>query len=229
MNTKTNLLLTLAGAAAIFSVSPAMAKDDTQYWGAVNVSKDLGDGFQISNETVFRGGDAKGFYELENNLMVGYTLDKAKHFVVSVGYTHDPQYSHGDFTVLERRARQQVNFEKFKLGNVTLSGRVRMEERWRDGVDGTGYRVRPYVKLALPIAKDSKTSVVLTNEAFINFNKTSFQKQTGWDRTRSFIGINTPLVPKVSIEAGYLLQHGYVRGGEDTNDHVLSVSLSAKF
>lgn len=226
MNRTTITAIALLGAASM-SATAASAKDDTQYWQAVTVNKDLGDGFQVSNEIVLRTSDRRGFYEVENNLMIGKALNK--HVTVFVGYTHDPQYSHGDFTVMERRARQQVNFDKYKLGNVEVSGRLRMEERFRDGIDGTGWRLRPYAKLALPVAKGSKTKVVFTNEAFINFNTTSFQKQSGWDRTRSFIGLSTPLLKNVTVEGGYLLQHGYVRNGPDTNDHVFNVSLSAKF
>ena len=43
---------------------------------------------------------------------------------------------------------------------------------------------------------------------------------------RNFLGINTPITKQVSAEFGYLNQHGFVRGGEDTSDHVASVSLS---
>lgn len=220
-------LIPFAVAAAAVSAAPAAAADDTQYWQTLSASVDLGDGFQVSNETVFRNSDRKGLYEIENTTALGYAV--SKHVVVWAGYTHDPNYLHSDFTVMERRFRSQVNFEKYKVGNVALSGRLRSEVRWRDGVDGTGWRLRPYVKAALPIANKGKTQLVLTNEAFINLNTTSFQKTSGWDRTRSFIGVNTPLVSKVNIEAGYMLQHGYVRNGPDSNDHVLSVGLSAKF
>ena len=65
--------------------------------------------------------------------MLGYRLSK----VVDLwaGYTHDPQYAGGDFTVMEHRAREQVTFDGFaRLGPGKLSGRIRLEQRWRDGV-----------------------------------------------------------------------------------------------
>jgi hypothetical protein len=43
---------------------------------------------------------------------------------------------------------------------------------------------------------------------------------------RNLIALSTPLSKKVSIEAGYMNQHGFVRGGPDTSDHVASFSLS---
>jgi hypothetical protein len=43
---------------------------------------------------------------------------------------------------------------------------------------------------------------------------------------RNLIAISTPLTKTLRAEIGYLNQHGFVRGGEDTCDHVASISLS---
>lgn len=211
---------------AAFALPAAARADDTQFWQTVNVGVDLGGGFKVTNETVLRTSDAKGLYEVENNLLLGYKLNKT--VTVWAGYTHDPNYSHGDFTVMEHRFRQQVTFDNFaKLGNVKFSARMRGEERWREGVDGTGWRLRPYVKATMPIV--GKTTLVVSNESFFNLNKMAFQKQSGLDRMRTFVGVNTPLVKHVAIEVGYLNQHGFVRNGADTDDHVLSAALNASF
>jgi hypothetical protein len=128
---------------------------------------------------------------------------------------------------MEHRAREQVTLDNLAtIGRGRLSARLRMEQRWREHVDGTGWRMRPYVKFSLPLGKGSKTSLTLSNETFINLNSTAFQRQDGLDRMRSLIAINTPLTKAVSLEVGYLNQHGFVRGGEDTDDHVASFSLS---
>ncbi|HKX92559.1 MAG TPA: DUF2490 domain-containing protein [Sphingomicrobium sp.] len=133
----------------------------------------------------------------------------------------------GDFTVLEHRAREQVTFDNLaRVGGGKLSARLRMEQRWREHFDGTAWRLRPYVKFSLPLAGGSKTSLTLSSETFVNLNSTSFQRQNGLDRMRNLIAINTPLTKAVSVEIGYLNQHGFVRGGEDSSDHVASVSLS---
>jgi hypothetical protein len=218
-------MILLAGSAVALPAA-AHAGDDTQFWQTVNVGVDLGHGFKVTNETVLRTSDHKGFYEVEDNLLLGYKLNKT--VTVWAGYTHDPNYSHGDFTVMERRFRQQVTFDNFaKLGDVKFSARMRGEERWREGVAGTGWRLRPYVKATMPIV--GKTALVVSNESFFNLNKMAFQKQSGLDRMRTFIGVNTPLVKHVAIEVGYLNQHGFVRSGPDTDDHVLSASLNASF
>ena len=225
-----NTLMIAASAAALsFAVLPDAAHaDDLQNWEAVTVQVALGGPWKVTNETVARSSDAKGFYELENNLLLGYKLNK--HITLWAGYTHNPNYSHGNFTVMEHRGRQQITFDNvLKVGPVNLSGRLRLEERWRDGVAGTGWRLRPYVKASMPFANHGKTALVVTHESFLNLNKTSFQKVSGEDRMRNFVGINSALMKHISVEMGYLEQHGFVPAKPDTNDHVVSVALTASF
>ena len=215
----------LALAAALGAASPAAASD-TQYWQTVNVSVALPDGFKVSNETVLRTSDAKGFYEVENNFMVGKKVNKV--VTLWLGYTFDPQYNHGTFRVREHRFRQQVNFDNFAvLGKVKLSARVRLEERWREGQTGTAYRLRPQVKAVVPIA--GKVTLGVSSEQFFNLNNTGFQTVDGLERMRNAIYITVPLSKKISVDFGYLNQHGFVPNGPDSSDHVLTTGLSASF
>jgi len=143
------------------------------------------------------------------------------------GYTHDSNYSAGHFTVMEHRAREQVTFDNVaKLGRGRLSGRVRLEQRWREGIDGTGWRVRPYLKYTLPLRPGGRTALVLSSEPFFNLNRTSFQRSDGFDRVRNLIAVTTPITKNITAEIGYLNQYTSVRHGPDTDDHVASVVLS---
>jgi hypothetical protein len=103
---------------------------------------------------------------------------------------------------------------------------MRLEERWREGAEGTGWRLRPYVKYSLPLA--GKTALNFSSEPFVNLNTTSFQSKPGLDRVRNLISVSTPLTKKLSGEAGYMNQYGFVRGGPDTVDHIayFAVGLS---
>ena len=213
----------LLAAAAIPQAGHA-AKSDSQIWtnGAVNVK--LSDKWRLQEEMTGRWSDNRnGLYEVESNTLVGYRLNKV--VTVWAGYTHNPQYSGGDFTVMEHRAREQVTFDGFaKLGTGKFNGRIRMEERWRHNVDGTGWRFRPYLKYSLPIA--GKTALNLSTEPFFNLNATPFQKQSGLDRIRNLVTVSTPLTKTVSGELGYMNQHGFVRGGPDTSDNIAYVGLA---
>jgi hypothetical protein len=215
-----------ASLVAIATATPAMAADDSQLWTNATAVVKLSDRWRVSEDLTFRFSDKRdGLYEIESNTLVGYRFSKV--VTVWAGYTHDPQYSGGDFTVMEHRAREQVTFDNFsELAGGRLSGRLRLEQRWRDGVDGTGWRLRPFLKYALPLHKGSRTSFVLSTEPFLNLNTTTFQRTSGLDRTRTFAGISTPLAKNLSADIGYLNQHTFVRNGPDTDDHVASISLS---
>lgn len=212
--------------AGLLLATPALASEDTQYWQTVSVTVALPDSFKVQNEAVFRSSDARGFYELENTFSVGRKLNKT--VTVWLGYTFDPQYDHGNFTRREHRFRQQVNFDSFaKIGKVKLSGRLRMEERWREGQVGTGWRLRPQVKASVPVA--GKVNLSVSSEPFINLNNTVFQTTDGLDRVRNAIALSAPLGKKVTIEAGYLNQHTFRPNATDNSDHVFTVGLSASF
>lgn len=214
----------LAAIPALLAAGPALASEDTQYWQTLNLAVALPDNFKLSNETVLRTSDAKGFYEIENNLMAGYKANK--HVTYWLGYTFDPQYLHGAFRTREHRFRQQVSFDNVaEIGKAKLSGRLRMEQRWRENAPGTGWRLRPYVKATMPLA--GKTTLSVSHESFIDLNTTSFQKVGGYERMRNAVSVGVPLNKQFSVDFGYLNQHGFVRNGPDTSDNVLTVGLSA--
>ena len=211
--------------AACGFATPALA-DDTQYWQTVTVNVALPDNFKIQNEAVLRTSDARGFYEIENNFMVGKKVSKVT--TLWLGYVFDPQYNHGTFTRREHRFRQQINFDGFAtVGKVRLSGRVRLEERWREGLPGTGWRLRPQVKASVPLT--GKVTLSVASETFMNLNNTVFQTTDGFDRMRNSISVGVPLSKRVTLDFGYLNQHGFVSGGPDTTDHVLTTGISASF
>jgi hypothetical protein len=219
--------LSLAVAVVAVALSaPAWAREDQQVWTTANVNVKLGENWRLQEELIGRfSNNRNGLYEIESNTLLGYRLSKT--VTLWAGYTHDPQYAGGDFTVMEHRAREQITFDNVaQLGPGKLSLRWRMEERWREGVNGAGWRMRPYVKYSIPLGKGSKTSLTLSSEPFVNLNTTPFQKQKGLDRVRNLIAVSTPLAKNLTAEIGYLNQHGFVRGGEDTSDHVVSFSLN---
>ena len=222
MRSKALLMALLAGAAIS---SPAYAaKSDSQVWTNAQATVKLSDAWRLQEEMTARFSDNRnGLYEIESNTLLGYRLNKV--VTLWAGYTHNPQYSGGDFTVMEHRAREQVTFDGFaKLGPGKLNGRVRLEQRWRHNVDGTGWGVRPYLKYSLPIA--GKTALNLSSEPFFNLNTTPFQKKPGLDRVRNLVTVSTPLTKRLSGEAGYMNQHGFVRGGPDTSDNVAYFALA---
>ena len=124
------LLLVLPLAIPAFLATPSFAKSDTQYWQTLQVTVKLDKKFNVSNETVFRSSDAKGFYELENSLLLGYKANKK--VTIQAGWVANPLYSHGSYTTMENRVRAQVTYDGLlMIGKAKLTGRARIESRWR--------------------------------------------------------------------------------------------------
>jgi hypothetical protein len=228
---KDHIMIRIESAAALLVASamgivatPASAKSDSQLWTIPSATVKLSDHWRLSQEIAVRFSDNRnGLYEIESNTLLGYRLNKV--VTLWAGYTHDPQYSAGNFTIMEQRAREQVTVDGFaKLGKGKFSGRLRLEQRWRNGLNGTGWRMRPYLKYSLPIA--GKTALNLSNETFVDLNTTTFQRKPGIDRMRNLISISTPLSKTLTGEAGYMNQHGFVRGGPDTSDNIAYFALA---
>jgi len=207
----------------MFMPTAAWASSDSQVWATASATLKVADRWRLSEELTTRFSDRRnGLYEIESNTLFGYRLSKVT--TLWAGYTHDPQYSAGHFTVMERRAREQATFDNvLKLGPGKLSARMRLEQRWRENVDGTGWRLRPYVKYSFPIR--GKTALNLSSEPFVNLNTTSFQRTGGLDRVRNLVSVSTPITGRLSGEAGYMNQHGFVRGGKDSSDNIAYFAL----
>jgi hypothetical protein len=211
---------------ALARAAPASATTDDQLWTTASATIKLSPRWRVSEELTTRFSDNRnGLYEVESNTLVGYRVGKA--ITLWGGYTHDPQYAARHFTIMEHRAREQVTFDNVaRLGPGKVSLRMRLEQRWRDNADGTGWRLRPYLKYSIPLR--GKTALNLSSEPFFNLSTTPFQRQSGLDRVRNLLTISTPLTKSLTGEAGYMNQHGFVRGGPDTSDHIayFAVSLS---
>ena len=211
---------------AAFAAAPARASEDTAYWQNLNLTVNLSEQFRVSSETSLRSSDARGLYQLQQVFMLGYR--PVRNVTVAAGYVHTPQYSHGDFTVMERRFRQQVSIDDIaKAGPFKISTRIRSEQRWREGASGTAWRLRPSIRTSAPLA--GKINLNLNHESFINLTTTSFQRQTGYDRMRNTAAFSVPASRRLGVEIGYTNQRAIVRGGPDSTDHVLVTSLNATF
>ena len=217
---------TLAFLAALNVPAAASAATDDQVWTTLSANVKIAGPWRISEEMTGRFSDNKnGLYEIEANTLLGYQLNKVVGFWA--GYTHDPQYSAGHFTRMEHRAREQITFDNFtKLGPGKLSARIRLEQRWREGLDGTGWRLRPYVKYSLPL--EGKVALNLSSEPFFNLNRTSFQTKSGFDRVRNLVTVSLPLSKTLTGEAGYMNQHLFINRAPDESDNIAYFALSFK-
>lgn len=215
---------------ALFVAMPAMAQTDhdSQLWIAASASVPVADHLEAGLEGIMRfGDDADGLYEAEFGGSISYEI--AKGIKLQAGFLRVPRYTRAGVRDIEDRPRQQISATTGFLGGK-LTGRLRLEERWRNTGDDMGLRLRPHIKYARPLRAGGKTQLVLSHESFFPLNTTDWGQHSGYERMRNFVGLTTPLVKHVAIEAGYLNQYSFGRRtAHDKMDHVASLSLSLAF
>jgi hypothetical protein len=188
---------------AVLLVLPSAAEaDDGQVWLSANARGPVAGRVELGIETTERfGREGEGsLYESENIAMLGLRFDRA---TLAAGYVRDIVY-HGGSATIEQRARQDLNVDHIvRIGPLGVGVRLRMEERWREGSSGTGVRIRPFVRLTLPVT--GKLNLLASHESFVNLGGGAGQRG-GYDRARDFLGLGVPLTKRVGIEIGYLNQ-----------------------
>ncbi len=222
--------ITASGVLAIAMVAtPVWAQDsDAQLWSTTAVSVPLGKPVSLDGELVLRFGDAAdGLYESEAGGFVTFAVsDSVK---IGFGYTRVTNYAGGQVTRSEDRPRQQIEASLGTLLGGKLSARLRIEERIRSNGSDTGFRLRPRLKWKLPVGRTGSTALVLSHESFVELNDADWGQDAGYRRMRNFVGFDLALAGPVRAELGYLNQYGFRHARRDTIDHVLSISVAAKF
>lgn len=193
----------MAIGAFLLAALPSVAEaDDGQVWLSANARGPIAGRVELGVEAIERfGRDGEGgLYESENVAMLGFRFDRA---TLAAGYVRDIAY-HGAGATIEQRARQDFSVDHLAtIGGLVIGTRLRAEERWRDGSSGTGVRIRPFVRLTLPVT--GKLNLLASHESFVNLGGGAGQRG-GYDRARDFLGVGVPLTKRVRVEIGYLNQ-----------------------
>jgi Protein of unknown function (DUF2490) len=147
---------------------------------------------------------------------------------VWLGYAHVNTHPAGRSSFEENRLWQQYlhNFEP--IYDVKIQSRTRLEQRWLENSDDTGYKLRQLVRLTTHSSLHPKLTWVVYDEYFINLNTTDYGARKGFDQNRAFIGVNWALSQTARVEVGYLNQ--FVNGRNvNAENHVLSTTLNLNF
>lgn len=215
-------------ALTIAATLPVSAQAQDQVWSAVTVSgpvaKDSRWLVWFDGHARFReGGDTLDTIILRPG--VGYRVNDRMD--VWVGYAHVTNRRPGVDTE-EHRLWQQATYTIAQIAGGNLTGRTRFEQRFRDGGDDTGLRLRQFVRWSRPLG-DTPLSAVVSNEIFIALNDTDWGQRGGYDQNRAFVGLAYAVTPKFRVEAGYLNQQ--IDGGSapDTRNDNLSLAAFASF
>ncbi len=217
-------LIPLAAAFGL-AASPALAEDDVQGWGAITANGTVkGDLFVWAEAQARLTDDFGGGLQTIVRPAIGARIARDAHAVIGYAWVRtDPERG---ATTNEHRIWQQVQFVAARTGTGAplVVSRTRLEQRMIEGREDTGWRLRQFVRLQAPIARDGKVQAVAYTEGFFNLNATDWGARNGIDQWRSFAGIGLPLAPKLRIEPGYLNQTVF-RAGENRSNHIANIAL----
>ncbi|MBB5697530.1 DUF2490 domain-containing protein [Sphingomonas yantingensis] len=211
--------------AALAAASPALAEDDVQGWTGIIASGAVrGDLFVWAEGQARLTDDVGGGSQFILRPAIGARIARDAHAVIGYAYVRtDPE---GGATTHEHRIWQQVQFVAARSGTGAplVISRTRLEQRMIEGREDTGWRLRQFVRVQVPIARAGKVQAVAYTEGFFNLNATDAGARTGIDQWRNFVGVGLPLAPKLRIEPGYLNQTVF-RAGENRSNHIANVAL----
>ena len=129
----------------------------------------------------------------------------------------------------EHRAWEQVAyiFKQDRATGLSISGRTRVEQRFRSDSEGVGWRLRQQLRAQVPLPGRA-LRVVVWNETFVGLNTTQWDRHKGIDQVRTFIGASLPVAEGITIEPGYLNQTVF-RIGPDRVNHILATNVFVRF
>lgn len=212
-------------AIAILSATPALAqtREDERLWINLTATGSIGDKLLYFAEVQPRLRDGGG--ELDQLLLrpaIGWKLNNT--LSLYQGYARVVNNPASGADRFEDRSFQQANIGVGKVGPGALSFRLRMEQRWLNDGNDTGWRARAMTRYALPLSEGG-TKLLGWAEPFLALNDTDWGARKGFDQLRSFIGVELPAGGKSTVELGYLNQWiDRPAGARDVN-HTLSVTV----
>ncbi|MFT4058507.1 MAG: DUF2490 domain-containing protein [Legionella sp.] len=151
------------------------------------------------------GEDSRHFSQILVRPGLGYALTNHLSLWVGYGwiYTGRPFTTH---PFEENRIWQQLLWVK-KLAHSTFTSRTRMEQRFLENNLKTIYRVRQFVKLAVPLKVHPRWSIVGSDELFLHKNNYAGRNSQGFDQNRFFIGLGYQFNSGFTLETGYMNQY----------------------
>ena len=124
----------------------------------------------------------------------------------------------------ERRLLQQAAYR-----SGVLRGRTRLEQRFVEGSDRPGIRVRQRVGVDVPLSADGKWSGEANIEGFLTLRSGTRGGADGLTGIRTIVGVAREVSDDLSVSLGYLRQQDVRRGRADRVGHAPLVGLELSF
>lgn len=219
-------VLFVASAGWSLMTATVVAQSDTQGWTALAVS-----GPAVKDERFLLWFDGHARFRDDISALgvsilrpgIGYRINN--NLDLWLGYARVTSHQPGP-DIGENRIWQQATYPLGDLFGGTLSGRTRIEQRFRESGDDTGHRVRQFFRWSRPIG-DGEFSWVVANETFIALNNADWGQADGYDQNRAFFGFAWNAAPNLRIETGYLNNHLSNGPADSQTNHNFSIAFFA--
>lgn len=138
------------------------------------------------------------------------------------GYAWIPTFDENAGRRDEHRLWQQVVFGH-TAGDFTFQARTRFEQRFSEGGDDVGFRLRQFIRINWQPHEETPVGVALWDELFLGLNEPDWGAPRGFDQNRLFLGPFLKVAPWARFEAGYLF--AYLDRDPNVRAHVLAFNL----
>ncbi len=128
----------------------------------------------------------------------------------------------------EHRLWQQASYDIGAKWGLEFSGRTRMEQRYREGFDDTGARLRQRLTLDYPI-EGTPLTLSAGPELFLELIETDWGAEKGFSELRNELKLEWAVSDSLDLSIGYLNQREIERNGPDTTNHHITLGLSKNF
>ena len=165
--------------------------------------------------------DSDGFHQSLVRPGIGYAFTDSA--TAWLGYAWIRTTPLGGDSFHEHRIWQQATWS-LRHEDWILASRTRLEQRFVDNSNDTGWRLRQFIKVTHPLPLHPRLGFAAYDEAFLDLNDTDWSADTGFAQNRLFAGLSWHFDPsgRLVAEAGYLNQ--LLRGG--SRGHPMNPILS---
>lgn len=233
MLTNTCKILALGCCLILPQATLARVQDDVQSWWTVLATGTVYQGMSKTNfkywlEGVERFGDYNS--RVTQQMFrpgLGYALNEQTSFWLGTAWI-DTRAPLTPKPVEEKRIWQQLLWVK-KYPHLTLTSRLRFEQRFFSNNPSVGWRVRKMLKMVSPLVSNPKWSFVGSDELFWHKSNIPVRQVTGVDQNRLFMGMGYKINKAITLEVGYLNQYIIRPNNADFLANILAANVLFNF